>query len=101
MKSRLRLSKEEYEQYVESWNRLREIIQTCGNKHKLAPHIKNSHPFFYYFVGQYTQDLVDSLNREPTEEELIMIVDGGFNHFGAECGIDVQSRRFKGYVITY
>jgi hypothetical protein len=52
-------------------------------------------------VGQYTQDLVDSLNREPTEEELIMIVDGGFNHFGAECDIDVQSRSFKGYVITY
>lgn len=30
----------------------------------------------YEFSGEYTQELVDALGHEPTEEELVLIADG-------------------------
>lgn len=50
----------------------------------------------YEFSGEYTQELVDALGHEPTEEELVLIADGGYSHFGAHCVI--KDRKFCGVV---
>ena len=41
----------------------------------------------YTFHGFYTKRLVEMLGREPDEDEIIILVDGGFYHFGATCFI--------------
>ena len=39
------------------------------------------------FNGTYTEKLCEILGRTPTGEEIIMLVDGGFSHFGASCSV--------------
>ena len=34
----------------------------------------------YEFSGEYTKELVDALGHEPTEDELVLIADGGYSH---------------------
>ena len=52
----------------------------------------------YSFSGAYTETLVKALGRVPTPDEIIMLVDGGFSHFGATCNIN--GRHFRGRVNT-
>ncbi len=42
----------------------------------------------YTFCGNIANLLVEKLGHMPTPEELIIIVDRGINHFGADCYID-------------
>ena len=37
------------------------------------------------FEGDYTAALVEALGRDPTTDELIMLVDNGYFNFGAYC----------------
>lgn len=41
----------------------------------------------YSFSGNYTPKLVELLGHEPSPEEIIIIVNGGFSHFVASCSI--------------
>jgi hypothetical protein len=50
----------------------------------------------YKFSGTITDKLVELLGHEPTSTEIILLVDGGFSHFGAQCSI--SGRRFSGRV---
>lgn len=50
----------------------------------------------YKFYGVYSDKLVECLGREPTDEELIMLMDGGFSHFGAT--INRAGHGFQGRV---
>lgn len=52
----------------------------------------------YEFSGKITDKLIELLGREPTSAEIIILVDGGFSHFGASCQID--DKRFSGRVNT-
>ena len=54
----------------------------------------------YKFKGKYSDRLVEALGRHPDTDEIIMLVDGGFSHFGASCTIDIASQRFHGRVNT-
>ena len=37
--------------------------------------------------GKVSDELLKRLDRMPTEEEIIILVDRGFSHFGASCTI--------------
>ena len=50
----------------------------------------------YKFSGDITDKLVEVLGHEPSPDEIIMLVDSGFSHFGASCSIN--SRHFSGRV---
>ena len=52
----------------------------------------------YGFSGFVTPLLIQRLERMPTPEEIIMIVDNGFSHFGATCTIN--GNYFSGKVCT-
>lgn len=54
----------------------------------------------YKFIGKYTSRFVELLGRHPTEDELIMLADGGFSHFGATCTINHETGEFYGRVNT-
>lgn len=52
----------------------------------------------YSFSGNYTPKLVELLGHEPSPEEIIIIIDGGFSHFGASCSI--SGTHFSGRLNT-
>lgn len=52
----------------------------------------------YVYSGKISDKLVELLGREPTSDEVIMLVDSGFSHFGATCTI--SGRNFSGRVNT-
>jgi len=52
----------------------------------------------YSFSGDITGKLIELLGHEPTLDEIIMLVDDGFSHFGACCSI--TGRHFSGRVNT-
>ena len=52
----------------------------------------------YKFSGTITDKLIEVLGHNPSATDIIMIVDNGFSHFGAECSI--RGRRFSGRVNT-
>lgn len=52
----------------------------------------------YEFWGTYTDKLVEALGRHPDAEEIIMLVDSGYSHFGAGCSINPLEKAFSGYV---
>lgn len=52
----------------------------------------------YKFSGRVSDKLVELLGHEPTGDELIMLVDSGYSHFGASCS--VSNRNFSGRVNT-
>lgn len=54
----------------------------------------------YRFSGKYTPRLIELLGRQPSADEIIMLVDGGFSHFGATCTINHETREFQGRVNT-
>lgn len=45
----------------------------------------------YDFSGIVSDELVSALGRMPTEEEIIILVDRGFSHFGAKCTLNGNS----------
>lgn len=50
----------------------------------------------YKFSGDITDKLIEVLGHEPSPDEIIMLVDNGFSHFGASCSIN--GRHFRGRV---
>ena len=51
----------------------------------------------YEFAGEITDRFVELLGRMPTEEEVIILVDRGFSHFGAMCTITERFVRGRVY----
>lgn len=52
----------------------------------------------YVFSGTYTPKLVELLGHVPDSDEIIMLVDGGFNNFGAICCVNTRECTFNGRV---
>lgn len=52
----------------------------------------------YTFYGRVSDKMVEALGRMPTADEMIIFIDNGFSHFGAECIF--KGRDFHGYVNT-
>ena len=54
----------------------------------------------YKFSGAYTELFATLLGHEPEPDEIIMLIDCGFNHFGATCNINHATHHFAGRVNT-
>lgn len=97
MKAIVALSKEEFTHFQTIQNSLYSKIQG-HNMDELITYTRRSGYAHYKFEGMYTDKLVELLGREPLPNEIIMLVDGGFSHFGAECHI--SGHTFSGKVNT-
>lgn len=97
MKAIVALTQEEYKEYSDIQTSLYNHIQG-HSLDELITTTRRTGYAHYRFGGTFTDKLVELLGRNPTPEELIILVDGGFSHFGAECGI--TGHTFSGRVNT-
>lgn len=97
MKAIVEYTAQEYNEMKDKQHELFEKIKgyTYG---ELIAFVKTYGYAHYGFSGVYTESLVEALGREPTPDEIIILVDGGFSHFGATCNIN--GRHFRGRVNT-
>lgn len=87
MKPVVTLTEQEYQAYARMYAELCESIRDLFIKDMFEGFAKRPGYAHYAFEGKITDKLIGRLGRMPTEEEVIMIVDGGFSHFGATCRI--------------
>mgnify|MGYP001015044847 CR=1 FL=1 len=98
MKAIVAYSDEEYEKMRKIYASLYEKTEGL-NKGKLLDNLKIKTGYAHYtFSGDVSDKLIEMLGRMPTGEELIMIVDSGFSHFGASCSL--EGKHFTGRVNT-
>ena len=97
MKAVIELTPQECDMLSQIYNDLRSKTgKTAFNELiKLSRNYGYAH---YDFSGEIQQTLIDLLGRMPTSDEIIMLVDDGFSHFGASCSI--HDRKFSGRINT-
>ena len=98
MKAICELSNEEYAKYNETYKDLMEAVKDTGKQTWFTNYVKRSGYAHYTFSGDVTDELIKLLGHEPSSNEIIMLVDSGFSHFGASCSIN--GRHFSGRVNT-
>lgn len=97
MKAITDYTKEEYDQIYEKMSRLHEAIK--GHMVSDLLSYKKTYKYAKYtFSGTYNDKLVELLGHHPDEEEIILLVDSGYSHFGASCTIDTRTKTFSGHV---
>jgi hypothetical protein len=89
MKAIVALTSEEHKQYSDAYQKLCDKTRGIKLFGTLARKPGYAH---YTFSGTMTDELL-ALN--PTQDDIIMLVDSGFSHFGATCAIDGKSFRGK------
>lgn len=96
MKAICELTKREHDALSKKYAALRE--KTKGVRmDELFTHFKKTPGYASYTFNGYVSDkLIDLLGRKPDSDEIIMLVDSGFSHFGATC--TVNNRSFSGRV---
>jgi hypothetical protein len=94
MKSITGLTEAEHKKYVDMHNNLKGKLINCGIM--FDEFERRSGRSYYSFNGTISNELIEKLGRIPTEEEIVILVDGGFSHFGANC--DCNGLRFGGTV---
>ena len=98
MKSITEYTPTEYMDTMHAYLAMYEKIQGYGHRvlfDNLQRHWGYAH---YNFSGRVSDKLIELLGRMPTPNEIIMIIDSGFSHFGATCTI--TGRNFSGRVHT-
>lgn len=95
------LTEEESKRLSQTWNDLKKILAI----YKRSELIEVSEKFgygCYYFNGSYKDTLVNMLGRDPTEHEILMLVDTGTSYIGcgATCTVNTKNRTFSGKVNT-
>lgn len=98
MKAIVEYTKEEAEAMSKRWNELRDKTKDIPITELLINYTRTHGYAQYRFSGDITDKLVEVLGHEPSPDEIIMIVDRGFSHFGASCS--VNGRHFSGRVYT-
>ncbi len=53
----------------------------------------------YTFKGKLSPTVAEKLGRMPTPDEVIILVDSGYSHFGASCSLNPDGT-FSGRVCT-
>ena len=96
MKAITAYTKEEAEVMSKKWNELRDKTSSVPRKEWFGNYTRTSGYAHYKFSGDITDKLVEALGHEPSPDEIIMLVDSGFSHFGASCSIN--GRHFSGRV---
>lgn len=99
MKAIVELTPDEYLKMHEKYKALMKAIDG-HNRNELLRVTKTSGYAHYKFSGFYTYKLTELLGHEPDEDEIIMLVDSSYSHFGAGCTINRASRAFSGRVNT-
>lgn len=96
MKAIVEYTNEEAEAMSKKWNELRDKTSSIPRKEWFDNYSRTSGYAHYKFSGDITDKLVEVLGHEPSPDEIIMLVDNGFSHFGASCSIN--GRHFSGRV---
>lgn len=96
MKAIVEYTKEEAEIMSKKWKELRDKTKDIPRAELLINYTKTRGYAHYKFSGDITDKLVEVLGHEPSPDEIIMLVDNGFSHFGASCSI--KGRHFSGRV---
>lgn len=97
MKAITEYTDEEYIKMKEKSKALGEAIKGI-NRSELFTYTRRSGYAKYDFWGTYTDKLVEALGCHPDADEIIMLVDSGYSHFGASCSINKRDKAFSGYV---
>ena len=98
MKAIIDYTKEEAEVMSKKWKELRDKTKDIPRAELFSNYTQTSGYAHYKFSGDITDKLVEALGHEPSPDEIIMLVDRGFSHFGARCS--VNNRHFSGRVCT-
>lgn len=98
MKAVVEYTKEEAEFMSKKWKELQDKTKDIPRAELFNNYTKTSGYAHYNFSGDITDKLVEVLGHEPSPDEIIMLVDDGFSHFGANCLI--SDRHFSGRVCT-
>lgn len=96
MKAIVEYTKEEAEAMTKKWYELRDKTKDIPRAEWFDNYTRTSGYAHYKFSGDITDKLVEALGHEPSPDEIIMLVDSGFSHFGASCSIN--GRHFSGRV---
>lgn len=96
MKAVTEYTNEEAEAMAKKWHELRDKASSVPRKEWFDNYTRTSGYAHYKFSGNITDKLVEALGHEPSPDEIIMLVDSGFSHFGASCSIN--DRHFSGHV---
>lgn len=96
MKAITEYTNEEAEAMSKKWHELRDKTKVIPRAELFDNYSKTSGYAHYKFSGDITDKLVEALGHEPSPDEIIMLVDNGFSHFGASCS--VNGRHFSGRV---
>ena len=96
MKAIVEYTKEEAEIMLKKWKELQDKTKDIPIAELLSNYSRTSGYAHYTFSGYITDKLVEVLGHEPSPDEIIMLVDDGFSHFGASCSIN--GRHFSGRV---
>ena len=97
MKAIIALTQEKHKEYSDIQTNLYNRIQG-HSLDELLQFNRRTGDAHYRFEGSFTDKLVELLGRTPTPEEIIILVDGGFSHFGADCHI--SGHNFSGKLNT-
>ena len=96
MKAITEYTNEEAEAMSKKWHELRDKTKVIPRAELFDNYSKTSGYAHYKFSGDITDKLVEALGHEPSPDEIIMLVDNGFSHFGASYSIN--GRHFSGRV---
>ena len=97
MKAITEYTEAEYARMIEKCNHLHDCIKGVPRNELITVETKRGYAH-YTFHGSYTDKLVERLGKIPDAEELIMLVDNGFSHFGASIYVDHGHKIFSGRV---
>ena len=96
MKAIVEYTNEEAEAMAMKWKELRDKTNSVPRNELFDNYTRTSGYAHYKFSGDITDKLVEALGHMPSPDEIIMLVDSGFSHFGASCSIN--GRHFSGRV---
>jgi len=97
MKAIVAYTEKEYAKMLKKYNNLRDAVKDIDSR-ELYAYSRQSGYAHYKFQGTYTDKLVEALGHAPDSDEIIMLIDHGFSHFGASCTVDTVHKSFSGRV---
>lgn len=98
MKSITAYTEEEITLMSAKWHELEQKIQGVPMSDLFDNYMVRRGYSLYDFYGDVSDKLIALLGREPSVDEIIMIIERGFYHFGATC--ELHNRHFHGTVYT-
>lgn len=85
MKAIVDYTDEEYKKQSEICNNILKLVKSIPYEERWKRNERKSGYAHYTFVTEPTEKMIEVIGRKPTTDEMIMIVDNGFSHFGASC----------------